>query len=107
MTGIGYDVHRFAEGRPGVIVVEATGIRDIPSGPLLRIGHDRYIPGLRQRWLDQQADSPPGADWHKPPPKSPSKRKLRKKLRKLVKRKPDSHDRRRVLVELTPKELGM
>jgi 2,4-dienoyl-CoA reductase-like NADH-dependent reductase (Old Yellow Enzyme family) len=38
---------RFAEGRPGVLVVEATGIRDIPSGPLLRIGHDRFIPGLR------------------------------------------------------------
>jgi dimethylglycine catabolism A len=38
---------RFAEGRPGAIVVEATGIRDIPSGPLLRIGHDRFIPGLR------------------------------------------------------------
>jgi 2,4-dienoyl-CoA reductase-like NADH-dependent reductase (Old Yellow Enzyme family) len=38
---------RFAEGRPGVIVVEATGIRDIPSGPLLRIGHDRFIPGLK------------------------------------------------------------
>ena len=37
---------RFAEGRPGVLVVEATGIRDIPSGPLLRIGHDRFIPGL-------------------------------------------------------------
>jgi 2,4-dienoyl-CoA reductase-like NADH-dependent reductase (Old Yellow Enzyme family) len=37
---------RFAEGRPGAIVVEATGIRDVPSGPLLRIGHDRYIPGL-------------------------------------------------------------
>jgi 2,4-dienoyl-CoA reductase-like NADH-dependent reductase (Old Yellow Enzyme family) len=37
---------RFAKGRPGVIVVEATGIRDIPSGPLLRIGHDRFIPGL-------------------------------------------------------------
>jgi dimethylglycine catabolism A len=37
---------RFAEGRPGVIVVEATGIRDIPSGPLLRIGHDRFVPGL-------------------------------------------------------------
>src|SRR5262245_948703 len=37
---------RFAEGRPGVIVVEATGIRDIPSGPLLRIGHDRFLPGL-------------------------------------------------------------
>src|SRR6266545_761420 len=39
---------RFAEGRPGVLVVEATGVRDIPSGPLLRIGHDRFIPGLRQ-----------------------------------------------------------
>lgn len=37
---------RFAEGRPGAIVVEATGIRDIPSGPLMRIGDDRYIPGL-------------------------------------------------------------
>src|ERR1041384_7837247 len=40
---------RFAEGRPGVLVVEATGVRDIPSGPLLRIGDDRFIPGLRKR----------------------------------------------------------
>jgi 2,4-dienoyl-CoA reductase-like NADH-dependent reductase (Old Yellow Enzyme family) len=39
---------RFARGRPGAIVVEATGIRDIPSGPLLRIGHDRFLPGLRE-----------------------------------------------------------
>jgi 2,4-dienoyl-CoA reductase-like NADH-dependent reductase (Old Yellow Enzyme family) len=39
---------RFAKGRPGALVVEATGIRDVPSGPLLRIGHDRYLPGLRQ-----------------------------------------------------------
>ncbi len=38
---------RFAEGRPGAIVVEATGIRDVPSGPLLRIGDDRFIPGLK------------------------------------------------------------
>jgi 2,4-dienoyl-CoA reductase-like NADH-dependent reductase (Old Yellow Enzyme family) len=37
---------RFAEGQPGAIVVEATGVRDIPSGPLLRIGHDRFIRGL-------------------------------------------------------------
>jgi 2,4-dienoyl-CoA reductase-like NADH-dependent reductase (Old Yellow Enzyme family) len=37
---------RFAAGRPGAIVVEATGVRDIPSGPLLRIGHDRFVPGL-------------------------------------------------------------
>ena len=37
---------RFARGRPGVLVAEATGIRDVPSGPLLRIGHDRFVPGL-------------------------------------------------------------
>jgi 2,4-dienoyl-CoA reductase-like NADH-dependent reductase (Old Yellow Enzyme family) len=39
---------RFACGRPGAIVVEATGIRDVPSGPLLRAGHDRFLPGLRE-----------------------------------------------------------
>jgi 2,4-dienoyl-CoA reductase-like NADH-dependent reductase (Old Yellow Enzyme family) len=39
---------RFAAAQPGVLVVEATGIRDIPSGPLLRIGHDRFLPGLQQ-----------------------------------------------------------
>jgi 2,4-dienoyl-CoA reductase-like NADH-dependent reductase (Old Yellow Enzyme family) len=39
---------RFAAGRPGVLVVEATGIRDIASGPLLRIGDDRFLPGLRR-----------------------------------------------------------
>ena len=39
---------RFARGKPGAIVVEATGVRDIASGPLLRIGHDRFIPGLKQ-----------------------------------------------------------
>lgn len=39
---------RFATGRPAALVVEATGIRDIPSGPLLRIGSDAFIPGLRE-----------------------------------------------------------
>ncbi|MBK8975724.1 MAG: NADH:flavin oxidoreductase [Planctomycetes bacterium] len=39
---------RFAEGWPAVLVVEATGIRDVPSGPLLRIGDDRFVPGLRR-----------------------------------------------------------
>src|ERR1700694_2229974 len=39
---------RFAAGQPAALVVEATGIRDIPSGPLLRISHDRFLPGLRQ-----------------------------------------------------------
>lgn len=37
---------RFAAGRPGALVVEATGVRDVPSGPLLRIGADAFIPGL-------------------------------------------------------------
>jgi len=37
---------RFARGRPGALVVEATGIRDVPSGPLLRAGDDRFVAGL-------------------------------------------------------------
>ncbi|HXQ52283.1 MAG TPA: hypothetical protein VN802_14400 [Stellaceae bacterium] len=39
---------RFARGRPGAIVVEATGIRDVASGPLLRIGDKRFLPGLKR-----------------------------------------------------------
>ncbi|MGH7337805.1 MAG: NADH:flavin oxidoreductase, partial [Myxococcota bacterium] len=39
---------RFARGAPGALVVEATGIRDIPSGPLLRVGDDRFVPGLAE-----------------------------------------------------------
>lgn len=39
---------RFALGQPGAIVVEATGIRDVPSGPLLRIGDDRFLDGLKR-----------------------------------------------------------
>lgn len=39
---------RFAAGRPGAIVLEATGVRDVPSGPLLRIGHERFEEGLRR-----------------------------------------------------------
>lgn len=39
---------RFARGEPGAIVIEATGIRDVPSGPLLRIGHDSFLPGLKR-----------------------------------------------------------
>jgi 2,4-dienoyl-CoA reductase-like NADH-dependent reductase (Old Yellow Enzyme family) len=45
------DIHdiyvRYAMGGPGMIVLEATGIRDVASGPLLRLSHDRYVPGLR------------------------------------------------------------
>src|SRR3954471_21543351 len=39
---------RFADGRPGVIVVEASGIRDVPSRPLLRVGHARFVDGLKR-----------------------------------------------------------
>jgi 2,4-dienoyl-CoA reductase-like NADH-dependent reductase (Old Yellow Enzyme family) len=39
---------RFAKGEPAALVVEATGVRDVPSGPLLRIGHDRFVPGLEE-----------------------------------------------------------
>jgi 2,4-dienoyl-CoA reductase-like NADH-dependent reductase (Old Yellow Enzyme family) len=39
---------RFAAGRPAALVVEATGVRDIASGPLLRIGDDRFLPGLKK-----------------------------------------------------------
>lgn len=38
---------RYARGEAGMIVLEAMGVRDVPSGPLLRIGHDRYVPALR------------------------------------------------------------
>ena len=34
-------------GGAGMIVLEATGVRDVASGPLLRLGHDRFVPGLR------------------------------------------------------------
>src|ERR1700679_4147641 len=39
---------RFAAGRAAAIVVEGTGIRDVPSGPLLRLGDERFLPGLRK-----------------------------------------------------------
>src|SRR5207245_10260825 len=32
---------RFAEGQPGVLVVDARGIRDVATGPLLRLGDRR------------------------------------------------------------------
>ena len=68
---------RFAEGRPGAIVVEATGIRDIPSGPLLRIGDDRFLPDLTelvetvkasQRWLYPAVRSDYRFPQHSPAP---------------------------------------
>ena len=52
---------RFARGMPGAIVVEATGIRDVPSGPLLRIGHDRFQPGLAALVLISKRSASPRA----------------------------------------------
>jgi 2,4-dienoyl-CoA reductase-like NADH-dependent reductase (Old Yellow Enzyme family) len=37
---------RFARGRPAALVVEATGVRDVASGPLLRISDDSFVHGL-------------------------------------------------------------
>jgi 2,4-dienoyl-CoA reductase-like NADH-dependent reductase (Old Yellow Enzyme family) len=43
-----HDIYlRYAQGGAGMIVLEATGIRDVQSGPLLRLSHDRFIPGLK------------------------------------------------------------
>lgn len=39
---------RFAQGRPGALVVEATGVREVRSGPLLRAGDDRFVEGLSE-----------------------------------------------------------
>ncbi len=36
---------RYAQGNVGLIVVEAMAIHEAKSGPLLRIGHDRFVPG--------------------------------------------------------------
>jgi 2,4-dienoyl-CoA reductase-like NADH-dependent reductase (Old Yellow Enzyme family) len=37
---------RYALGGAGTIVLEAIGVRDVASGPLLRLSHDRFSPGL-------------------------------------------------------------
>src|SRR6185503_5557147 len=49
---------RYALGGPGMIVLEATGIRDVASGPLLRLSDDRYVPGLRALVAEMRAAGP-------------------------------------------------
>jgi 2,4-dienoyl-CoA reductase-like NADH-dependent reductase (Old Yellow Enzyme family) len=46
---------RYAIGGAGMIVLEAIGIRDVASGPLLRLSHDRYLPGLRALRAEMRA----------------------------------------------------
>ena len=48
---------RYARGGAGMIVLEATGIRDVRSGPLLRLSHDRFVPGLRALRAEMRAAS--------------------------------------------------
>jgi 2,4-dienoyl-CoA reductase-like NADH-dependent reductase (Old Yellow Enzyme family) len=49
---------RYAHGGAGMIVLEATGVRDVASGPLLRLSHDRYVPGLRALVTQMKAVAP-------------------------------------------------
>jgi 2,4-dienoyl-CoA reductase-like NADH-dependent reductase (Old Yellow Enzyme family) len=46
---------RYALGGAGTIVLEAIGVRDVASGPLLRLSHDRYVPGLRALRAEMRA----------------------------------------------------
>jgi 2,4-dienoyl-CoA reductase-like NADH-dependent reductase (Old Yellow Enzyme family) len=48
---------RYALGGAGMVVLEAIGIRDVASGPLLRLSHDRFVPGLRALAAEIQAAS--------------------------------------------------
>ncbi len=50
---------RYARGGAGALVLEAMGIRDIASGPLMRIGHDRAVAPLREL-VARMKDNGPG-----------------------------------------------
>jgi len=49
---------RFARGEPGLMVLEAMGVNETKSGPLLRASHDRFVPGLRDLVREIHATSP-------------------------------------------------
>ncbi len=49
---------RFAKGEPGLMVLEAMGINETRSGPLLRASHDRFVPGLKDLVRELHASSP-------------------------------------------------
>jgi len=50
---------RYAQGEVGLIVVEAMAIHGSNAGPLLRIGEDKFIPGLKEmnRRIHDASDS--------------------------------------------------
>jgi 2,4-dienoyl-CoA reductase-like NADH-dependent reductase (Old Yellow Enzyme family) len=49
---------RYALGGAGMIVLEAIGVREVASAPLLRLSHDRYVLGLRDLVGEMKAASP-------------------------------------------------
>jgi 2,4-dienoyl-CoA reductase-like NADH-dependent reductase (Old Yellow Enzyme family) len=49
---------RFARGEPGLMVLEAMGVTETKSGPLLRASHDRFVPGLKGLVRELHATSP-------------------------------------------------
>ncbi len=48
---------RYAQGEPGMIVVEAMGVRSVKSGQLLRLSEDRFIEGHRALLQQMRAAS--------------------------------------------------
>jgi 2,4-dienoyl-CoA reductase-like NADH-dependent reductase (Old Yellow Enzyme family) len=49
---------RYAWGGAGMIVLEATGVRDVASGPLLRLSDDRFVPALKALRSEMRGISP-------------------------------------------------
>lgn len=49
---------RFARGEVGLIVIEAMGVHDTRSGPLLRLSRDEFIPGLADLAREIHVTSP-------------------------------------------------
>ncbi|MCI0606027.1 NADH:flavin oxidoreductase [bacterium] len=59
---VNQDIHdrylRFARGEVGLIVIEAMGVHDTRSGPLLRLSRDEFIPGLADMAKEIHESSP-------------------------------------------------
>jgi 2,4-dienoyl-CoA reductase-like NADH-dependent reductase (Old Yellow Enzyme family) len=49
---------RHARGEPGLLVMEAMGVTETKSGPLLRASHERFVPGLKALVGELHASSP-------------------------------------------------
>jgi 2,4-dienoyl-CoA reductase-like NADH-dependent reductase (Old Yellow Enzyme family) len=59
VTGAVREIYlRYALGGAGAIVLEATGVRDVASGPLLRLSDDRFVPGLAALVAEMKATTP-------------------------------------------------